>query len=417
MWQAIVHFIKQSPVNLIFNSKQRLKICWIKLFQLPTTQKQSGAVAISHDWSGEIDNDFERITKTFAGFAGNPNIFTTVALTIGTDVEAGIIERAKKFSPIPLVEVKLSDAGSMFKLVTTALEKATELAEQAAAQSRVPAPWSSVVLGLECGGSDAYSGITANPALGIASDRFVEFGATSILAETMEILGAEHLLAARALDPKVGAQIIEVVARYERSINYEGIDIRGAQPSRGNIEGGLSTLEEKSLGAAKKAGNAPFTGVLEFADRPTAPGLYFMDTPGHDIEQLTGFAAADVNITVFTTGRGTPTGSAVIPTIKVATNSEMGLVLTDLIDLNAGTISDGTQTLEEVGQILFDEIVKVANGQLTKAEHGNSKLKVPLTLCKASGFRTNFCNESPSGSLTFSLISKNLSQAAIIKVM
>jgi altronate dehydratase large subunit len=177
-------------------------------------------------------------------------------------------------------------------------------------------------------------------------------------------------LAARALDPKVGAQIIEVVARYERSINYEGIDIRGAQPSRGNIEGGLSTLEEKSLGAAKKAGNAPFTGVLEYADRPTAPGLYFMDTPGHDIEQLTGFAAADVNITVFTTGRGTPTGSAVIPTIKVATNSEMGLVLTDLIDINAGTISDGTQTLEEVGQIIFDEIVKVANGQLTKAEIG-----------------------------------------------
>jgi len=284
-----------------------------------------GAVAISHDWSGEIDKDFERITKTFAGFAGNPNIFTTVA---------------------------------------------TELAEKAAAEPRTRAPWSSVVLGLECGGSDAYSGITANPALGVASDRLVEFGATSILAETMEILGAEHLLAARALDPKVGAQIIEVVARYERSINYEGIDIRGAQPSRGNIEGGLSTLEEKSLGAAKKAGNAPFTGVLEYADRPTVPGLYFMDTPGHDIEQLTGFAAADVNITVFTTGRGTPTGSAVIPTIKVSTNSEMGLVLTDLIDINAGTISDGTQTLEEVGQIIFDEIVKVANGQLTKAEIG-----------------------------------------------
>ena len=329
-----------------------------------------GAVAISHDWSGEIDKDFERITKTFAGFAGNPNIFTTVALTIGTEVETGIIERARKFSPTPLVEIKLSDAGSMFKLVTNALEKATELAEQAAAEPRTPAPWSSVVLGLECGGSDAYSGITANPALGVASDRLVEFGATSILAETMEILGAEHLLAARALDPKVGAQIIEVVARYERSINYEGIDIRGAQPSRGNIEGGLSTLEEKSLGAAKKAGNAAFTGVLEYADRPTAPGLYFMDTPGHDIEQLTGFAAADVNITVFTTGRGTPTGSAVIPTIKVATNSEMGLVLTDLIDINAGTISDGTQTLEEVGQIIFDEIVKVANGQLTKAEIG-----------------------------------------------
>ena len=215
--------------------------------------------------------------------------------------------------------------------------------------------------------------ITANPALGIASDKFVELGATSILAETMEILGAEHLLAARAKSPEVGQAIIDVVARYEQSITYEGIDIRGAQPSRGNIEGGLTTLEEKSLGAAKKAGNAPFTGVLDYAHLPTEPGLYFMDTPGHDIEQLTGFAAADVNITVFTTGRGTPTGSAVIPTIKVATNTEMALSLPDLIDLNAGTIADGTETVAEVGDRIFKEIIEVANGKLTSAEVGGHR--------------------------------------------
>ena len=329
-----------------------------------------GAVAISHDWSGEKDNDLARILFTLSGYASNPNIFATVFLSIGNPEEEQIIKGAQALGLTRFTNLLLPEIGSMEKLQQQALTIANGYVKEASAEARVDAPWSAIVLGLECGGSDALSGITANPALGVASDRLVEFGATSILAETMEILGAEHLLAARALDPKVGAQIIEVVARYERSINYEGIDIRGAQPSRGNIEGGLSTLEEKSLGAAKKAGNAPFTGVLEYADRPTAPGLYFMDTPGHDIEQLTGFAAADVNITVFTTGRGTPTGSAVIPTIKVATNSEMGLVLTDLIDINAGTISDGTQTLEEVGQIIFDEIVKVANGQLTKAEIG-----------------------------------------------
>jgi altronate dehydratase large subunit len=186
----------------------------------------------------------------------------------------------------------------------------------------------------------------------------------------MEILGAEHLLAARAVSKEVGQQIIDVVARYEKSINYEGIDIRGAQPSRGNIEGGLSTLEEKSLGAAKKAGNAQFTGVLEYAIAPKKAGLYFMDTPGHDIEQLTGFGAAGVNITVFTTGRGTPTGSAVMPTIKVATNSQMANAIPDIIDLNSGTIADGTQSLEENGQLIYQLILDVANGQLTKAELG-----------------------------------------------
>lgn len=328
------------------------------------------AVAVSHDWSGEIDSDFERITKVFAGIANNPNNFSTIFLTIGTEIEAKIIERSRALGATLLHALSLSDAGSMADLVTRAIALVRQLKDAASKELRVSAPASAIVLGLECGGSDAYSGITANPALGLASDRLVELGATSILGETMEILGSEHLLAARALDPAAGQQIIDVVARYEKSINYEGIDIRGAQPSRGNIEGGLSTLEEKSLGAAKKAGNAPFTGVLEYADHPKAPGLYFMDTPGHDIEQLTGFAAAGVNIAVFTTGRGTPTGSAVIPTIKVATNTQMAGVLADLIDLNAGTIADGSETLEEVGALIFDEIVKVANGQETKAELG-----------------------------------------------
>jgi len=258
----------------------------------------------------------------------------------------------------------------MEKLQQEALTVANEYIDAADKVERVPAPWSAIVLGLECGGSDALSGITANPALGVASDRLVELGATSVLGETTEILGAEHLLAARAIDPEVGKRIVAMVARYEASINYEGIDIRGAQPSRGNIEGGLSTLEEKSLGAAKKAGNAPLTGVLEFGERPTTPGLYFMDTPGHDIEQLAGFGAGHINVVVFTSGRGTPTGSAIMPTIKVSTNTPMYQSIPDLIDLDAGTIADGIETLAEVGARIFDEIVHVANGKLTRAEQG-----------------------------------------------
>jgi len=332
--------------------------------------KSDGAVAVSHDWSQVIEKDHERIIHSLAGNATNPNLYATVLLRLGTPIEDEVITRAKKYGKTKLIEVSLTKAKSIENLTQIGIQKANELLKEAKAQQRVSAPISAIVLGLECGGSDAYSGITANPALGVASDELVAQGATSILGETMEILGAEHLLAKRAVTKEVGQQIIDVVARYEASINYEGIDIRGAQPSRGNIEGGLSTLEEKSLGAAKKAGNAQFTGVLEYAIAPTKAGLYFMDTPGHDIEQLTGFGAAGVNITVFTTGRGTPTGSAVMPTIKVATNSEMANAIPDIIDLNSGTIADGTQSLEENGKLIYQLILDVANGQLTKAELG-----------------------------------------------
>jgi len=332
--------------------------------------KSEGAVAVSHDWSQVIEKDHERIIHSLAGNATNPNLYATVLLRLGTPIEDEVITRAKKYGKTKLIEVSLTEAKSIENLTQIGIQRANELLKEAKAQQRVSAPISAIVLGLECGGSDAYSGITANPALGVASDELVAQGATSILGETMEILGAEHLLAQRAITKEVGQQIIDVVARYEASINYEGIDIRGAQPSRGNIEGGLSTLEEKSLGAAKKAGNAQFTGVLEYAIAPSKPGLYFMDTPGHDIEQLTGFGAANVNITVFTTGRGTPTGSAVMPTIKVATNTEMATAIPDIIDLNSGTIADGTQTLEENGELIYKLIMDVANGQLTKAELG-----------------------------------------------
>lgn len=332
--------------------------------------ESNGAVAVSHDWSGEVDGDFDRIVKTISGFAANPNNFATIFITIGTPNELGIIELARKLGLAKAEVLNVAQLGSMGKIAEIGLQMANSLLKEAKAVSRISAPWSAIKLGQECGGSDALSGITANPALGVASDRLVGLGASSVLGETTEILGAEHLLAARAITPEIGAQIIETVARYERSINYEGIDMRGAQPSRGNIEGGLTTLEEKSLGAAKKAGSAQFSGVFEFADQVTKPGLYFMDTPGHDTEQLTGYGAGGINIIVFTTGRGTPTGSAIVPTIKVATNTTMADAIPDLIDLNAGTIADGLKTLSDVGGELFDLILEVANGQLTKAEKG-----------------------------------------------
>ena len=331
---------------------------------------EDSVVSISHDWSGEVDKDWNRISKALSGFSANPNNFATIFLTLGNETEKKLIDMALKIGIDNYQEINLKDIGSMQKLIESGKTAAQKYLNESRLVKRTAAPWSALHLGLECGGSDALSGITANPALGVASDRLVELGAVSVLGETTEILGAEHLLAARAKNKEVGQAIIEMVARYERSVNYEGIDMRGAQPSRGNIEGGLTTLEEKSLGAAKKAGNAPFTGALDYADPPKEPGLYMMDTPGHDIEQLVAFSAAGINICVFTSGRGTPTGSANVPTIKVSTNTPMYESIPDLIDLNAGTIAEGKETLEEVGNRIFNEIIEVANGKLTKAEIG-----------------------------------------------
>ena len=317
-----------------------------------------------------INQAIWRIERALTGFPANPNIYTTIFLGLGNSNEEKLISKSLEIGIDNYEYLKLSELGSAHKLLIEASALASKYFDLAKNVSRTPAPWSAIHLGLECGGSDALSGITANPALGVASDELVRLGAVSVLGETTEILGAEHLLAARAISPEVGKAIIEMVARYERSVNYEGIDMRGAQPSRGNIEGGLTTLEEKSLGAAKKAGSAAFTGALDYAIAAKQPGLYMMDTPGHDIEQLSGFAAAGINICVFTSGRGTPTGNAVVPTIKVSTNTPMFKSIPDLIDLNAGSIADGTELLSDVGVRIFKEIIDVANGKLTKAEIG-----------------------------------------------
>jgi len=229
-------------------------------------------------------------------------------------------------------------------------------------------PIAGLQLGLECGGSDALSGITANPALGVASDLLVAAGGTSILAETPELIGAEQILASRAVNPEVARQVIEVITDFESAIRELGVDVRGAQPTPGNQAGGLTTIEEKSLGAAKKAGDAIVSGVVEFAERPAFAGLHIMDTPGHDIEQLVAMVAGGCNIVAFTTGRGTPTGNAVVPVVKIATNTPIFDRMPGDIDINGGAILDGEVTLPAMGRLIFDFIIAAANGRATSAE-------------------------------------------------
>jgi altronate dehydratase large subunit len=226
-----------------------------------------GAVAVSHEWVGHAgDPDAALVQRTLAGFAANPNVAATLLVAV-SDADHALAHAIQQRGGTVAV-VTMTDHGGTAATVEAARRQLAPLLDAARAFKRVPMPLSALVIGLECGGSDALSGITANPALGLASDRLVTAGATTILSEIPELVGAEELLAARAVTPAVGDAVRDVIHSFERTVRALGVDIRGAQPTPGNIAGGLTTIEEKSLGAAKKAGNAPVSGVLQFAQAP-----------------------------------------------------------------------------------------------------------------------------------------------------
>jgi altronate dehydratase large subunit len=326
-----------------------------------------GSVSVGHDWTGRgADVDVERVERVFLGFATHPNVAATVMIGLddsGADMAgaAGKLRERIEF-------VSLAGCGGTAATVRAAEGLVGRWLEEAARVPARPAPVDAISLALECGGSDALSGITANPALGIASDLLVGAGGTSILGETSELIGAEHLLARRAATPAVGGRLLAMIDRFERNAGDLGVDLRGGQPVPGNIAGGLTTIEEKSLGAAKKGGNAPIQSVLEYAEAPRTRGLHVMDTPGNDIEQMVGMVAAGCQIVAFTTGRGTPTGSPIAPCIKIATNSSLYFRLTDDLDLNAGTALDEGEPLAEIGERIYRAILATAAGQPTAAE-------------------------------------------------
>ena len=323
-------------------------------------------VAVRHEWDSPHGHpDRDRVHAALRGFATHPNVGAVLVLGLGDDVEEyqGLLEGAAQAHAV----ARLDRAGSFDGLRTEATRLLRTMVEARIRPQRQPAPLSALCLGLECGSSDAFSGITANPALGVASDLLVEGGGTSILAEITELLGAEHLLALRAVTPEVGERIVEVVKRFERDVARHGVDLLGSQPAPGNIAGGLTTIEEKSLGAARKGGTGPISGVVEYAEAPPTPGLFIMDTPGQDIEQMVAMVAAGAQVVAFTTGRGTPTGSPIAPCIKISSNSDVARRLPDLIDIDAGMVLDGV-SLEDVGRLILDEIVAVASGKETKSE-------------------------------------------------
>ncbi|MBD2870585.1 UxaA family hydrolase [Paenibacillus arenilitoris] len=334
------------------------------------TELVSGTVSFIHQHGcAQVGVDYEQTFRTYAGMGLNPNVYGVVVLGLGCETHqarsvAGEIAKSGK----PVEVVSIQDHGGTLYTIAEGAKIAARMVQEASMLRREPCHIGELIVGTECGGSDACSGLSANPAVGVVSDKIVDGGGTSILAETTELIGAEHLLARRAVNDHVAKRVYEVIQAMESRALMMGIDIRTGNPSPGNIKGGLSSLEEKSLGASNKAGSRPLKELIDYAERPTERGLVWMDTPGHDIEQLTGMVAGGSQVVLFTTGRGTPTGSPIAPVIKISTNTPIFEKMNDNIDFNAGTVIDGTESIEAVGDRLYEEMLQVCSGKLTKAE-------------------------------------------------
>jgi altronate dehydratase large subunit len=327
-------------------------------------------VALPHVYGcSQIGDDLAQTRRVLEGFAVHPNVGAVLLIGLGCET-VPTVEMAEKLVGQGVVAQRLviQDEGGSRATAARALAIARELLQEVSGAVREPVSLSELIVGTECGGSDAWSGVTANPAVGIAGDWVVRAGGTVILSETSEFIGAEHLLAARAADPSIARQIVETTIQFEERIKRMGVDMRGGQPTPGNIAGGLTTIEEKSLGAISKGGNTPIRALIEYAHRPTQRGLVIMDTPGNDIESVTGMVAGGAQVVVFTTGRGSPAGCPIAPVIKVASNSAMYQRLRDDMDLDAGTVIGTGESLESVGRRILDETVAVASGKLTAAE-------------------------------------------------
>ena len=331
-----------------------------------------GAVAVPHQHGCcEIGEDYAQTVRTLIGFGKNPNVGAVLIVSLGCEgIQAAPVETEIAATGKTVKSVIIQEHGGTLGALQAGVRIAAQMAVELSLMEKTEFDAGHLVLGLECGGSDPTSGIAANPVLGVCSDLLIEAGGSSILSETTEMIGAEHLLAEKAVTPEIAEKFLEMVRRTEQRAIDMGNDLRGSQPTPGNIEGGITTIEEKSLGCIYKAGSKPLVGTLEYSDRvPADPkGLYFMDTPGEDIDSITGMVAGGAQVIVFTSGRGTPTGCPIAPVIKLTGNYDTYRKMTDNIDFNAGRVISGEATVEELGKELFEEMIRVCNGKLTKAE-------------------------------------------------
>ncbi len=344
-------------------------VCAAEVARMISNEVPGTVYAIHGCGCGHVGEDKEQVIRTMVGFVGHPNVAGVLLVGNGCELitpEVIAGELAKVGQRMETISVQ--EAGGTTGCVTEGKRLAERLLTEASDVDRESVDVSELILGLECGGSDAFSGLTANPALGIASDLLIAEGGSAIFSETTEMLGTEQVLAKRAANAEVEKRIYEIIAAAEGKAKSMGVDIRGSQPSPGNIAGGLTSIEEKSLGCIRKGGSTTIMQVVKYAEQPTKKGLTIMDGTALDVMNNIGLLASGAQIIVFTTGRGTPVGTPIAPVIKVSSNSVTYNKMKDNIDINAGVIVDGQGSLRTVGEQIFNEIVEVASGKLTKAE-------------------------------------------------
>ena len=331
-----------------------------------------GVVALCHGTGCAMAADGEGLMllrRTLAGYARHPNFAGVLVLGLGCEVnQLASLREAEGLKTGALLQMMtIQETGGTAATVREGVRRVEAMLDQANAVARVSVPASELVLGLECGGSDGYSGVSANPALGAAADLLVRHGGTAVLGETPEIYGAEHLLTRRAARPEVAEKLIARVRWWEDYTARTGGAMNN-NPTPGNKEGGITTILEKSLGAAAKGGTTNLVEVYGYAEPITAKGFVFMDTPGYDPCSVTGMVAGGANIVCFTTGRGSVFGCKPVPSLKLATNSPLYQRMEEDMDVNCGAIVDGETSVEEMGERIFRLILETASGKKTKSE-------------------------------------------------
>ena len=332
-----------------------------------------GILALGHGsgcCSPEGGEGLELLQRSLAGYARNPNFGGIVFVGLGCEVNHldCLLENTNLEEGSCLKTVNIQTAGGTVKTVRRGVEAVRQMLPEVNRIERRPVSAAHIILGLECGGSDGYSGISANPALGKAADILVQNGGTVILSETPEIYGAEHLLTRRAVSREVAEKLLARIQWWEKYTEQHQAQINN-NPSPGNKAGGLTTILEKSLGAVAKGGTTRLVDVYRYAEAVKPGGLVFMDTPGYDVVSVTGMIAGGANMLCFTTGRGSVCGFKPVPTLKLATHSEMFDRMRDDMDVNCGLIIDGHATIEAMGETIFNLILETASGKKSKSEH------------------------------------------------
>jgi len=315
----------------------------------------------------QIGYDFEMTLKTLAGIGRHPNIAAVLILGLSLETGNHLAERIIP-SGKPVHVMGLQEAGGTMALTAEGAKVSTDLVISASEQTRVPCSFSDLIIAVECGGSDATSGIAGNPVVGLFADRFIDADGTIVLSEPAEFMGAEHLLAVRAKNESDQRRIFDMVKWFEDEAKRHGVDMRGTNPTPDNIKGGLTTLEEKSLGAISKGGSRPVVEVIEYADEPTQRGLVIMNTPSAACESMTGLLGGGSHMIIFSTGRGNAIGAPVSPTVKVTGNPNTACSMAENIDVDVSAIISGEETPEMAAGRLWNEMIKIANGKLTRCE-------------------------------------------------